>query len=135
MVLSIGRESFVWAVGSLCDLHRVPYDAELLLGRFRSPYDTASLQQTALAYDSKDAHQKSPVNDIHPTVFPALAKLKSKELQITQAEYPQETQPKALPKHKFNKNQRQQPFGFNCFLSKFLKHKKIYAVDNKVVSN
>ena len=78
MVQSIGRESFVWAVGSLCALHRVPFDAELLLRRFPPPYDSASLQQAALAYEFKVALQALPVQDIHPTVFPVLAILKPK---------------------------------------------------------
>ena len=91
MVLSIGRESFVWAVGSLCDLHRVPYDAELLLGRFRSPYDTASLQQAALACDFKVAHH---VNDIHPTFFRYWQYLSQKNFKSHKQSTPKKLSPK-----------------------------------------
>ena len=77
---SLGRESFVWAVGSLCALHRVPFDAELLLRRFPPPYGTASLQQAALAYDFKVALETLAVQDIHPAVFPVLAVLKPTQL-------------------------------------------------------
>ena len=75
---SLGRDTFVWAVGSLCALHRIPFDAELLLRRFPPPYDIASLQQAALAYDFKVALQTLAVQDVHPAVFPILAILKPK---------------------------------------------------------
>ena len=74
----LGRESFVWAVGSLCALHRIPFDAELLLRRFPPPYDLASLQQAAIAYDFKVALQALPINDIHPASFPVMVVLKPK---------------------------------------------------------
>ena len=80
MVLSIGRESFVWAVGGLCAFQHVPFDA--------------------------DAYERPSVNAIHPTAFPALTKLKPIELQITQAEHIQETQPNVLPNQKYNKKKR-----------------------------
>jgi subfamily B ATP-binding cassette protein HlyB/CyaB len=73
---AIERESFVWAVGSLCALHRIPFDAELLLRRFPPPYTIASLQQAAIAYDFKVALESISVQTIHPTVFPVLAVLK-----------------------------------------------------------
>ena len=97
MVQSIGRESFAWAVGSLCALHRVPFDAALLLRRFPPPYNTASLQQAIMAYDFKVALQALPVQDIHPTVFPALAIFKPKELQTAQAESHGETHAEQAP--------------------------------------
>ena len=74
----LGKEPFVWAVGSLCALHRVPFDAALLLRRFPPPYNTVSLQQAVIAYDFKVALQTIPVQDIHPAVFPVLAILKPK---------------------------------------------------------
>jgi subfamily B ATP-binding cassette protein HlyB/CyaB len=73
---AIERESFVLAVGSLCALHRIPFDAELLLRRFPPPYTIASLQQAAIAYDFKVALESISVQTIHPTVFPVLAVLK-----------------------------------------------------------
>ena len=78
MVQTLGRDSFFWAVGRMCALHRIPFDAELLLRRFPPPYDTVSLQQAALAYDFKVALETLPVEDIHPAVFPVLAILKPK---------------------------------------------------------
>ena len=76
---SLGREPFVWAKGSLCVHHRIPFDAKLLFRHFLPPYNLASLQQAPLVYDSKVAMQKYPVQDIYPAVFPAHAVLMPKE--------------------------------------------------------
>ncbi|MES9858580.1 MAG: peptidase domain-containing ABC transporter [Sedimenticola sp.] len=49
----------VWALGSLCALHRIPFDAELLLKQFPPPYTTDSLIQAArsLGFRFKQAYR------------------------------------------------------------------------------
>jgi subfamily B ATP-binding cassette protein HlyB/CyaB len=42
-------EAFVWALASLCRLHRVPFDAELVLKQFPPPYDLPTLLRAAQA--------------------------------------------------------------------------------------
>src|SRR5687767_5832598 len=42
-------EAFVWALHSLCRLHRVPFDAELVLKQFPPPYDLPTLLRAAQA--------------------------------------------------------------------------------------
>src|SRR5688572_4505084 len=42
-------EAFVWALHSLCRLHRVPFDAELVLKQFPPPYDLPTLLRAAEA--------------------------------------------------------------------------------------
>ena len=42
-------EAFVWALDSLCRLHRVPFDAELVLKQFPPPYDLPTLLRAAQA--------------------------------------------------------------------------------------
>lgn len=69
----LDRDAFVWAIGSLCALHRVPFDAELLLRRFPPPYDIASLQQAIQAYEFKSSLQSLVIQEIHPAAFPVLA--------------------------------------------------------------
>ena len=32
-------DGFIWALASLCRLHRVPFDPELVLKQFPPPYD------------------------------------------------------------------------------------------------
>ena len=46
-VLSVERAHFFWAVGSLAQLFRIPFDAQLVAQAFPPPYDTLNLQ-TAL---------------------------------------------------------------------------------------
>ncbi|MHA7878624.1 MAG: peptidase domain-containing ABC transporter [Saccharospirillum sp.] len=43
---SIGSSDFIWAVGSLCRIHRVPFDVKLLVEQYPPPYTLASIQQT-----------------------------------------------------------------------------------------
>jgi len=88
VVYPLNRDTFVWSVGSLCALHRIPFDAELLLKRFPPPYDLASLQQAILAYDFKVGLQALDIQDIHPAAFPLLAILKAEE-QSAQQQAPQ----------------------------------------------
>ena len=40
----LSRETFVWLVGSLCQMHRLPYDEVLLTQQFPPPYTTSTLQ-------------------------------------------------------------------------------------------
>lgn len=73
MAMMLERDDFVWAVGSLCALHRVPFDAELLLRRFSPPYDVHTLQQAVLAYEFKAALSTASIRELHPAALPALA--------------------------------------------------------------
>src|SRR3954467_13481230 len=42
-------EGFIWALASLCRLHRIPFDAALVLKQFPPPYDLAALLRAAEA--------------------------------------------------------------------------------------
>src|SRR3954469_17941510 len=42
-------EGFIWALASLCRLHRIPFDADLVLKQFPPPYDLATLLRAAEA--------------------------------------------------------------------------------------
>jgi subfamily B ATP-binding cassette protein HlyB/CyaB len=42
-------DGFIWALASLCRLHRVPFDPELVLKQFPPPYDLATLLRAARA--------------------------------------------------------------------------------------
>ncbi|HEX5767125.1 MAG TPA: peptidase domain-containing ABC transporter, partial [Burkholderiales bacterium] len=42
-------DGFIWALASLCRLHRVPFDAQLVLKQFAPPYDLATLLRAAQA--------------------------------------------------------------------------------------
>src|SRR3954471_22813665 len=42
-------EGFIWALASLCRLHRIPFDADLVVKQFPPPYDLATLLRAAEA--------------------------------------------------------------------------------------
>ncbi len=42
-------DGFIWSLGSLCRLHRVPFDPELVLRQFPPPHDLATLLRAARA--------------------------------------------------------------------------------------
>lgn len=44
---AIQRNDFVWALGSLCQIHQIPFDANLLFQQFPPPYTIATLQDAA----------------------------------------------------------------------------------------
>lgn len=46
---SVLTEGFVWALASLCRLHRIPFDPDLVLKQFPPPYDLATLLRAAQA--------------------------------------------------------------------------------------
>jgi subfamily B ATP-binding cassette protein HlyB/CyaB len=46
----IGRENFVWALGSLCRLYRIAFDRDLLLQQFPAPHTLAALQRAAHSF-------------------------------------------------------------------------------------
>jgi subfamily B ATP-binding cassette protein HlyB/CyaB len=39
----VSRDDFIWALGTLCALHRVPFDADLFLRQFPPPYTVEKL--------------------------------------------------------------------------------------------
>lgn len=73
MFETLGKQGFVWGLSALCQLNRVPFDAELLLRRFTPPYDLAALQQAAIELGFKVSCQSVPLTDIHPSALPVLA--------------------------------------------------------------
>src|SRR5258706_4111003 len=50
---AISAAHFVWVLGSLCRIHRVPFDASLLLQQFPPPYARHSLIEAARALGFK----------------------------------------------------------------------------------
>lgn len=69
------RDTFIWGVATICNLHRVPFDAELLIQRFPPTYDLAVFQAALKAFGFKVARQAGQLQALHPAVFPVLALL------------------------------------------------------------
>jgi len=48
--MRLSNQSFVWAIGGLCALHKIPFDSQLLIRSFVPPYDLTSLQAALQSY-------------------------------------------------------------------------------------
>lgn len=74
--MRLSNQHFVWAIGGLCALHKVPFDAQLLIRSFVPPYDLTSLQAALQSYGFQVGLETLDLHDIHPAVFPVLTFLK-----------------------------------------------------------
>src|SRR5512135_852371 len=79
---------FVWALGAISQLKRIPFAPELVAQQFPPPHSAATLLQAAAALGFKAQRQLSAANEIQRVPLPCLALLKSPE---TGAESPVET--------------------------------------------
>ena len=73
--LVFSTDQFVWALGSLCSLHRTPFDADLLIKQVPPPYDTATLVQTARSLGFKIKEQRVNAAKLHKQSLPCLVVL------------------------------------------------------------
>ncbi|WP_428633933.1 peptidase domain-containing ABC transporter [Sedimenticola sp.] len=86
-----------WALGSLCALNRLPFDAELLLKQFPPPHTTDTLVHAAreLGFRIKLAHK--PIAELGDMPIPCLALLTSdEEVTAEQEEEPSDAQGPAM---------------------------------------
>ncbi len=77
MSIALEKGAFIWGVGTVCQLHRLPFDAELLLKRVSPPYDSAVLQHTLQELGFKTNTSSKPLTELHPAAFPLLVILRS----------------------------------------------------------
>ena len=73
----IDRSTFLWALGVLCQLNRIPFDAELLLRQFPPPYDAAGLQRALQSYGLNTSLKKRKLNRLAEASLPCLAFVKA----------------------------------------------------------
>ena len=66
-------QDIVWAIGSLCALHRIPFSAELLIKQFTPPYSDNTLIQATRSLGFKAQQKSISAQAIHQQVFPCLA--------------------------------------------------------------
>ena len=69
----ISREHAIWAMGSLCGLHRVSFDPDLFIRRFPPPYTFETLIHAAHALGFKARGKKSPLAGVAKLPLPCLA--------------------------------------------------------------
>jgi len=76
---AVSSADFAWTWGSLCQLHRVPFDGALLLQRFPPPYDRTALLGAGKALDFKIGERKISGKDLVGLPLPCLAFLKEED--------------------------------------------------------
>ena len=68
---------FIWALGAISQLKRIPFAAELVAQQFPPPHSFATLLQAAVALGFKAQRQASAANEIQRVPLPCLALLRS----------------------------------------------------------
>lgn len=76
---TVPTDGFVWALASLCRLHRVPFDPELVLRQFPPPYDLTTLLRAAEACGLKAG--LAGARPAGPLAFRTLVDLRSQHLE------------------------------------------------------
>ncbi|HVJ11631.1 MAG TPA: ABC transporter transmembrane domain-containing protein, partial [Burkholderiales bacterium] len=72
-------DGFIWALASLCRLHRVPFDAELVLKQFPPPYDLPTLLRAAQACGLKAGLAGAKADGLGGLPMPCLGFVRSDE--------------------------------------------------------
>jgi subfamily B ATP-binding cassette protein HlyB/CyaB len=84
---------FVWALGSLCALNKVPFDAELLLKQFPPPYTTDTLIHAARALGFRIKFQPRDASTFGETATPCVALLAPVRVSTGEADDTETPQP------------------------------------------
>jgi ATP-binding cassette, subfamily B, bacterial HlyB/CyaB len=75
--LPLHRDDFVWLLGSLCNIHRLPFDARLVLSQYPPPYSTEKLESAAAALGLEQKPvvmgSKTPISTL-PSPFVAFSR-------------------------------------------------------------
>lgn len=74
-LLPITTETFIWALQCACQVHRVPFDAAMVLRQFPSPYNSALLQHALHELGLKGRWRKVKEADMEHLNFPCFAAL------------------------------------------------------------
>src|SRR6266705_1101398 len=93
----MSREHFKWILGSLCQLHRVPFDPVLLAQQFPPPYDRAALLAAAKALGFKIGERTVGAKELIALPLPCVAFLKQ-ERHAAQVQPPASTESTPTPK-------------------------------------
>ena len=69
----MSKDDFVWTLGQLCALHRVPFDPALFLGQFPPPYSQEKLLAALGALGFHAGRGEAAALDFKAAPFPAIA--------------------------------------------------------------
>ncbi|MFG6490058.1 ABC transporter transmembrane domain-containing protein [Roseateles sp. BYS78W] len=83
---AIPQDQLLWALGSVCALHRVPFAAELVARMFPPPCSSAVLVAAARAIGFKVKHVSLDAKRVEHMVFPLVVSLRAAEADPRQDE-------------------------------------------------
>ena len=66
-------DAFLWGLGAICQLHRIPFAPNLLLQQIAPPYSLVSLQQAAQSLKLKSGVRSVASSELHTFPQPFLA--------------------------------------------------------------
>lgn len=70
---TLSVQDMIWALGSLCQVYRVPFSPELALQQFPPPHDRATLLTAAKAFDFDIGEKRIRPNETEFLALPCLA--------------------------------------------------------------
>ena len=73
MAGDLSRDDFIWTLGTLCALHRIPFDPGLFLGQFPPPYSVEKLLAALAALGFRAGESSAKSLDPRLTPFPCIA--------------------------------------------------------------
>ena len=79
---SPGSRELLWLLGSLCNLHRIPFDPALIEQNYPPPHDLATFHDAARALGFKTGHSTQP-EDWQKLPLPAIAFLRTEPASDT----------------------------------------------------
>lgn len=85
---SYTQPDFVWALQTVCAVHKKPFDVTLLLQQFPPPYDEAALVRAAQALGFKCQLRNVPHDQLAQLPLPLLVELQSKPSSNDQSDIP-----------------------------------------------
>jgi subfamily B ATP-binding cassette protein HlyB/CyaB len=90
--LPLGQDDLLWALGSLCQINRIPFDPSLVLQNFPPPYGLQTLQHAALALGFKIGRRPVAGAEVQHLPLPCLAILKPSPVETPESAEPPSTE-------------------------------------------
>jgi len=73
LTTALDRNPFLWLLGSLCQIHRVPFDPKLILQRFPPPFNVGTLCEAAEALGFRLRQQQASARGLRAYDLPGIA--------------------------------------------------------------
>lgn len=75
---TLSRDDFIWAIGSLSGLYKVPFQPEILLEQYSPPYSTGTIIEAARALGFKVKLKSLPLKEVAESLSPVLVLVNNK---------------------------------------------------------